>query len=213
MIERSNANVALEKLFDEVYEMVEAARKVPFMDKIMLNEDDLVGILDDLKKAIPQEIKTANDVLEEQKNIVNKAYADADHIVQEAKAEAARLISVAEAEAEAKLQQEEVVKQANAVAEEVKAEVAQYAEERKAAADAYAEQVRRDADEYVLKVKTECLDYSESMLVYIDQTLQSAVKNLEENRTSINNAKAELESGQPQQPQTDNVEDETAEQA
>lgn len=213
MIERSNANVALEKLFDEVYDMVEAARKVPFMDKIMLNEDDLVGILDDLKKAIPQEIKTANDVLEEQKNIVNKAYADADHIVQEAKAEAARLISVAEAEAEAKLQQEEVVKQANAVAEEVKAEVAQYAEERKAAADAYAEQVRRDADSYVLRVKTECLDYSESMLVYIDETLKSAVKNLEENRASINNAKEELENGQPQQPQTDLVEDETAEQA
>ena len=211
MIERSNANVALEKLFDEVYEMIDAAKKVPFMDKIMLNEDELIGILDELKKAIPQEIKTANDVLEEQKNIVSNAYADADRIVQQAKEEAARLINVAQAEAEAKLQQEEIVKQANAVAEEIKAEVAQYEQDTKAAAETYAEQVKRDADAYALTVKSECLDYSESMLAYLDQTLKSAVKNIEENRATISNAKAELDKGQPQQPQEDIVEDEIVE--
>lgn len=213
MIERSNANVALEKLFDEVYEMIDAAKKVPFMDKIMLNEDDLIGILDELKEAIPREIRTANEVLEEQKNIVNKAYADADQIVQQAKEEAARLISVAQAEAEAKLQQEEIVKQANAVAEEVKAEVAQYEQDTKAAAEAYAEQVKSEADKYALTVKADCLDYSESMLAYLDQTLKSAVKNIEENRASIDTAKAELANSQPQQPQEDIVMDETVEQA
>lgn len=211
MIEHSNANVALEKLFNEVYDMIETAKKVPFMDKIMLNEDDLVGILDDLKKAIPQEIKTANDVLEEQKNIVSNAYADADRIVQQAKEEAARLLSVAQAEAEAKLQQEEIVKQANAVAEEIKAEVAQYELETKAVAEAYAEQVKRDADAYALSIKNDCLDYSDSMLDYLDQTLKSAVKNIAENRATISNAKAELDNGQPQQPQEDIVEDEIVE--
>lgn len=209
MIERSNANVALEKLFDEVYEMIDAAKKVPFMDKIMLNEDDLVSILDDLKKAIPQEIKTANDVLEEQKNIVSNAYADADRIVQEAKVEAERLINVAKAEAEAKLQQEEVVKQAHAVAEEVKAEVAQYEEETKAAADAYSEHVRNEADAYALSVKNDCLDYSESMLAFIDKTLKSAVENIQENRDNINNAREEL--GRPQPPQEDIAENEIVE--
>lgn len=211
MIEHSNANVALEKLFDEVYEMIDASKKLPFMDKIMLNEDDLIGILDELKDAIPREIRTANEVLEEQKNIVNKAYEDADRIVQQAKEEAARLISVAQAEAEAKLQQEEIVKQANAVAEEVKAEVAQYEQETKAAAEAYAEQVKRDADAYALSIKNECLDYSDSMLAYLDETLKSAVKNIEENRTSISNAKAELDKVQPQQPQEEIVEEEIVE--
>ena len=210
MIERSNANVALEKLFDEVYDMMAAAKRVPFTERIMLDESDLANALDDLKDAIPKEIKTANEVLEEQKNIVSKAYADAERIVQEAKEEAARLISVAQAEAEAKLQQEEVVKQANAVAEEVKAETAQYEAETKAAADAYAEQVRRDADEYALSIKNDCLDYSESMLAFIDQTLQSAVKNIEENRNNINAEKENI-LNVPTQPQTDIVEDEAVE--
>lgn len=210
MIERSNANVALEKLFDEVYDMMAAAKRVPFTERIMLDESDLANALDDLKDAIPKEIKTANEVLEEQKNIVNKAYADADRIVQEAKEEAARLISVAQAEAEAKLQQEEVVKQANAVAEEIRAEVQQYEAETKAAADAYSEQIKRDADEYALSIKNDCLDYSESMLAFIDQTLQSAVKNIKENRENINVEKENILNS-PAQPQTDIVEDETVE--
>ena len=125
MIERSNTNVALEKLFEEVYNMMAEAKRVPFTERIMLDESDLANALDDLKDAIPREIKSANQVLEEQKNIVNKAYADADRIVQEAKAEAERLLNVAQAEADAKVQQEEIVKQANAEAEEVKASTEQ----------------------------------------------------------------------------------------
>ena len=210
MLERSNANVALEKLFDEVYEMIATAKKVPFMDKVMLDEDDLVGILDDLKDAIPREIRTANEVLEEQKNIVNKAYADADNIVQQAKAEAARLVEVAKAEAEAKLQQEEIVKEANAVAEEVKAEVARYEAETREAADAYADQVKRAADEYALSVKQDCLNYSDDMLSAIEQTLRSALTNVEDNRNNINSAKEKLDNGQPQQP-VDIVEEEAVE--
>ena len=211
MIERSNANVALEKLFDEVYDMMAAAKRVPFTERIMLDESDLANALDDLKDAIPKEIKTANEVLEEQKNIVSKAYAEADRIVQEAKEEAARLINVAQAEAEAKLQQEEIVKQANAVAEEVKAETAQYEAETKAAADAYSEQIRREADEYAMKVKHDMLEYSDEMLSVINNTLQSAVRNIAENRENINVEMENILNNRPQQVPTDIVEDESVE--
>ena len=112
MIERhNNTNVDLEKLFEVFYTMITEARSVPFTEKIMLDEDDLVNLIEDLKNAIPREIKSATQVLEEQKNIVNKAYADADRIVQQAKNEAERIIGVAQAEADAKIRQEEVVKQ------------------------------------------------------------------------------------------------------
>lgn len=201
MIERSNTNVALEKLFEEVYNMMAAAKRVPFTERIMLDESDLANALDDLKDAIPREIKSANQVLEEQKNIVNKAYADADRIVQEAKEEAERLLNVAQAEADAKLQQEEIVKQANAVAEEVKNETEQYAAEMKAAADAYAEQVKRDADEYAVTVKHDALQYADEMLVFIDQTMQNAVRSIAENRENISVEMSKILSGRHEQPQ------------
>ena len=98
MIERNKTNVALDGLFEQFLNLISEARRVPLVDKIMVDENDLLNIIDDLKEAIPREIKSANQVLEEQKNIVNKAYADADRIVQQAKDEAERIVSVAKAE-------------------------------------------------------------------------------------------------------------------
>ena len=185
MIERkNNTNVALEKLFEEFYNMIAGARGVPFTEKIMLDEDDLVNLIEDLKNAIPREIKSATQVLEEQKNIVNKAYADADRIVQQAKNEAERILGVAQAEADAKIQQEEVVKQANAVAEEIKANALRYQEESKAA-----------ADEYALRVKQESLQYADDMLAFLGDNLQSALDGLAGNRQNISKEMANVASG------------------
>ena len=174
MIERSNTNVALEKLFEEVYNMMAEAKRVPFTERIMLDESDLANALDDLKDAIPREIKSANQVLEEQKNIVDKAYADADRIVQQAKEEAERIVSVAQAEADAKVQQEEIVKQANAVAEDIKANALRYQEETKLA-----------ADEYALQVKQSSLKYADDMLEFLSGNLTSALGGLKENIQSV----------------------------
>lgn len=174
MLERNKTNVALDGLFDEFLDLVSNARRVPLMDKIMLDENDLLNIIDDLKEAIPREIKSANQVLEEQKNIVDKAYADADRIVQQAKEEAERIVSVAQAEADAKVQQEEIVKQANAVAEDIKANALRYQEETKLA-----------ADEYALQVKQSSLKYADDMLEFLSGNLTSALGGLKENIQSV----------------------------
>lgn len=174
MIERNKTNVALDGLFDEFLDLVSNARRVPLMDKIILDENDLLNIIDDLKEAIPREIKSANQVLEEQKNIVDKAYADADRIVQQAKEEAERIVSVAQAEADAKVQQEEIVKQANAVAEDIKANALRYQEETKLA-----------ADEYALQVKQSSLKYADDMLEFLSGNLTSALGGLKENIQSV----------------------------
>lgn len=176
MIERNKTNVALDGLFEQFLNLISEARRVPLVDKIMVDENDLLNIIDDLKEAIPREIKSANQVLEEQKNIVNKAYADADRIVQQAKDEAERIVSVAQAEADAKVQQEEIVKQANAAAEDIKANALRYQDETKTAADAYALQVKQDS-----------LQYAEDMLAYLSGNLSSALKGLEENKVNVEN--------------------------
>ena len=176
MIERNKTNVALDGLFEQFLNLISEARRVPLVDKIMVDENDLLNIIDDLKEAIPREIKSANQVLEEQKNIVNKAYADADRIVQQAKDEAERIVSVAKAEADAKVQQEEIVRQPNAAAEDIKANALRYQEETKTA-----------ADDYALQVKQDSLQYAEDMLAYPSGNLSSALKGLEENKVNVEN--------------------------
>lgn len=183
MIERNNTNVALDRIFEEAYEMLASARRLPLVDKVIIEKNDFISILDDLKEAIPKEVRSASQVLEEQKSIVNKAYEEADRIVQQAKSEAERIVGAANAEADRKIQQEEIVKQANAVAEDIKANALRYQEE-----------VKQEADEYAERVKQESLQYADDMLAYLGSNLQSALQGLADNRGSIMEERRNLES-------------------
>lgn len=174
MIERNNTSATLDRIFEEVYNMISEASRIPLTDKIIIEESDLAGVLDELKAAIPKEVRSASQVLEEQKSIVNKAYEEADRIVQNAKNEAERIVGVANAEAERMVQQEEVVKQANAVAEDIKVNALRYQEE-----------VKQEANDYAERVKQDSLQYADDMLAYLGSNLQSALQGLSDNRNSI----------------------------
>lgn len=174
--DRNKTNLALENIFAELENMINGATRVPVMDKLLIEENELINLLDDLREAIPKEVKNADRVLEEQKQIVNKAYADAETIVQQAKSEAERIVGVAQAKAEEMVQEQEIVKQAQAVSEELKANALAYEEETKKGADAYA-----------LRVKQDALTYADDMLAYIGETLHSALQGLNENRHNVKN--------------------------
>ena len=87
MIERNNTSVTLDRIFEDIYNLVTEANRIPLTDKVIIEANDLADALDELKAAIPKEVRNASQVLEEQKSIVNKAYEDADRIVEQAKAE------------------------------------------------------------------------------------------------------------------------------
>lgn len=119
MIDRSTS-ATLDRIFDEMYNLISEANRIPLTDKIIIEESDLAGILDDLKEAIPKEVKSATRLLEEQKAIVTKAHEEADNIVLQAKTEADRILELAKSESERLMRQEEISKQAEAFAEDVK---------------------------------------------------------------------------------------------
>lgn len=79
MIDRSTS-ATLDRIFDEMYNLISEANRIPLTDKIIIEESDLAGILDDLKEAIPKEVKSATRLLEEQKAIVTKAHEEADNM-------------------------------------------------------------------------------------------------------------------------------------
>ncbi len=176
MIEHTNTNVALDALFEEAYAIMQNSRHVPMTNKLIVDEEDLSGILEDLKEAIPKEIKSATQVLEEQKTIINKAYTDADRIVTQARDEAERIVGAAKAQADAMIQQEEIVKQANAEAQEMKA-----------SAEDYANQVRGEANEYAYRIKSDSLQYADDMLAYLSNQMEGALQAMAENRTNVDN--------------------------
>jgi len=174
MVDKLGANLNLDNIFEEMYSLISEASRIPLTDKIIIEESDLAGIMDDLKEAIPKEVKNATEVLGEQKNIVARAREEADAIVAQAKAEAERVVGLAREEADRIISEQEIVKQAQAVADDLKASAEREYDEK-----------RREADEYAVQTKTDALQYSDDVLGYLSDTLQSALKSVEGNRTNI----------------------------
>lgn len=176
MIDRNSTNVALENIFEQIFAMVSQASRVPFTDTIFMDEGKLVNLLDELREAIPREIKNASQVLDDKKSIVSRARQDAEVIVQNAKIEAESIVSAAREQADAMVQQEEVVAQANATAEEIKQNALHYQAD-----------IQTAADEYALQVKQDALKYADDMLNYLSDSMSSALAGMAENRQSIEN--------------------------
>ena len=181
MLERLSTNVTLDQIFDDLYNLISEANRIPLTDKIIVEESDLSAILDDLKEAIPKEVKNAGKVLEDSKNILNSAREEAAATVEKANSEAEHIITAAKEEAERLVRQEEIVRQAEMLAKDIKA-----------SAQRYEDEVKQSADEYADQVKTDSLQYADDMLGYLGNSLQSALRAIEDNRNSVNDERKGL---------------------
>ncbi|MCH5300516.1 MAG: ATPase [Ruminococcus sp.] len=99
----------MEDLVNELQEMVNDAKGMPFAnDKVLLNRDTVLDILDEIEDAVPTEVRQA-------KNIVN----DRNQILSQAKKEAEEIIKQAEERRKAMIDQHEITKQAKSQALEI----------------------------------------------------------------------------------------------
>jgi hypothetical protein len=101
---------------------------------------------------------------------VEKANSEAEHIITAAKEEAERLV-----------RQEEIVRQAEMLAKDIKT-----------SAQRYEDEVKQGADQYADQVKTDSLQYADDMLGYLGNSLQSALRAIEDNRNSVNDERKGL---------------------
>jgi len=181
MLERLSTNVTLDQIFDDLYNLISEANRIPLTDKIIVEESDLSAILDDLKEAIPKEVKNAGKVLEDSQNIMNSAREEAAATVEKANTEAEHIITAAKEEAERLVHQEEIVRQAEMLAKDIKT-----------SAQRYEDEVKQGADQYADQVKTDSLQYADDMLGYLGNSLQSALRAIEDNRNSVNDERKGL---------------------
>lgn len=175
MLERLSTNVTLDQIFDDLYNLISEANRIPLTDKIIVEESDLSAILDDLKEAIPKEVKRASEVLTESQKIMSSAKEEAAATVEKANLEAEHIITAAKEEADRLVRQEEIVRQAEMLSKDIKS-----------SAQRYEDEVKQGADQYADQVKTDSLQYADDMLGYLGNSLQSALRAIEDNRNSVN---------------------------
>lgn len=102
----SNTQATVEDLIDELTDVLEKGWHLPFAGgKSFIDSEDAKQILDEIREAIPSEVRKAKAIV-----------ADRAQIISEAQREAETIVRVAEEKAKALVNQEEIVRQAQAKA-------------------------------------------------------------------------------------------------
>ena len=133
----SNNQAAVEDLIDELYDVLEKGWSLPLSGgKSFIDTEEARQILDEIREAIPAEVRKAKAIV-----------ADRAQIISEAQREAETIVRVAEEKAKTLVNQEEIVRQAQAKANDIMAQAqVKYREMRKATSD-YVEDLMRRTDE------------------------------------------------------------------
>jgi len=117
-------------LIDRLERLLGESWGVPLSAYRVVNEADFLDVIDQMRTAIPQEIKQGERVAQEKERIVAQSQEEADRIVRMAQEEATRL-----------LDQHEIVKAAEQRRATIIERAQQEAEGLKGGADAYAHEV------------------------------------------------------------------------
>jgi len=119
-------------LIDRLEELFNESRAIPFTHNVIVDEDRMLDLIDQMRVAIPDEVKKAQQVTTQR-----------DRILAQAQEEANRTLALAREKSDQMVERDAIVQSAQARAEQ---SVAQIRSE--------AEQSRRDADQYVVDTLT-----------------------------------------------------------
>ncbi|HIS78279.1 MAG TPA: ATPase [Candidatus Caccousia stercoris] len=127
----------VEELLDELYDMVEKAWNFPLSrGRAMLDVEEVKEILEEIRDAMPQEIRQAKAIV-----------ADRTQIISDAKREAETIVRVAEERARAMVNQDEIVKQAQQKANEMLAQAQTRFRKMQKACNVYIDDLMQRTDE------------------------------------------------------------------
>ena len=116
-----------DKLLEDLESLVLNASKMPFTSKKMIEEEELLQIIDDLKASMPEELEQSLKVLAEKDKIIADAQRHADSMVAQAKDYIAKLTEESELVRQAQEQANQIVVSATKSSDELKSSSITYA--------------------------------------------------------------------------------------
>lgn len=140
-------------LIDRLESLINEARRLPLTSGVIVNQEEFLKIIDQMRLTIPQEIREARRLKEEREEVIARAQAEAEKIVAEAKGEVDGLLAEERLLKAAKEESAKIVEQARREAENI----------------------RKGADEYAIEV----LGQLQDQLIALQTTIQNGLDYLQ----------------------------------
>ena len=118
-------------LVNKLEELFSQGRSLPFTHNVVINEDQMIDLIDQMRISIPEEIKRSQQILAQRDRILAQAKDEHDRMIEIANEKREQLISSHEISIEAQNRAKQIISQAQTEAEVIKQEADKYALERK----------------------------------------------------------------------------------
>ncbi|MBQ9720699.1 MAG: hypothetical protein IJV64_08405 [Oscillospiraceae bacterium] len=120
----------VEKLIDMLYDLVNDAKNVPLSsDKCIINRDDALDLLDEIRSALPAELKRAQDLIQAKEDYVNSAKREVDRMMQQANYDVKSKVADSEVLVAARERSHEIIRRAEDRSNEMYRVVNDYTED------------------------------------------------------------------------------------
>ena len=140
-------------LIDRLEELVSQATRVPLTGKILMDPDELLSLVDQMRDVLPQELREANRIARDRESVLQETREQVEQIIREARALAAQLTSEAAVTKEAQSQADELIDQAKRVAREIRQNALEWADELFARTQPDLERIAADTQRAAMAVR------------------------------------------------------------
>ena len=130
----------IHEAIDRLEYLIAHSRQIPLTRTVVIDQEEALACIDDLRLSLPDEVKQARWTLQEQQRLLSEAQAEAARIVNRASERAVTMVG-----------QQELLKRAEKQAETMLKEAAAKADETRRAADRYAWDVMQNLESQLLR--------------------------------------------------------------
>ena len=109
-------------------DILEKAKNVPFTEKCMVEKEQILTIIKEIRSNLPDELKQAKWIREERERIIAEAQKDAEDIVKEAENRIISMIDEHEITKKAYVKKNEIIAEANDMYREYSKDAVNYAD-------------------------------------------------------------------------------------
>ncbi len=118
----------LEDLVRQLDDTVRGAKNMPLSSSALIDRKEVLGLIDTLKRSIPEEIARARAIIHDRDEVVERARVQAERVLERAQTEREELLSKTEIVQAASREAERMIAEAEQVARRIKAEAESYVE-------------------------------------------------------------------------------------
>lgn len=116
-------------LLERIEDIIEEASKFPLSNKVMIDKEEILEVINEIRLKLPDEINRASWVAKERQRILNEAQSEADELIEKVKEQQKYLVEENEITRQAQKYADKLIQEAEIKANEMKIGAYSYSDE------------------------------------------------------------------------------------